>query len=315
MSPFRILGSRALLPIALGIVMSAAAFAQSTGPKSGLEGALNAFKAGEWKKSAQIAADVPADSKDFARAQYVCGEAMIVMGDGSNAEQCFLRVLEKNANAEPAAVGLGRALAAQSKNDEAEKALERAVKMDAKDPLAVLALGQLHLQMKKTKEAKAELAGAFALDPKNPSVVRGWCEWLWAENDNAGSLKAAQDLAKALPKHPMGPFLEAIALERDGKDKKAIDAYEDALARDPNFLDAHKNLAILCHTRNPMYTDAERTQKALEHYKKYFDLGGKDPELLQLYQQFKGFMDQYQGGGGDKGKDDKSGGAEKPKKK
>lgn len=271
--------------------------------------ALTAFKAGEWQKAATISANVRPDSKEFARAQYVCGESLLILGDAPNAEGCFLRVLEKNATAVPAAVGLGRALAAQSKNEEAEQALMRAVKMDAKDATAALALGQVHLALKKTKEAKTELTTAFELDPKNPSVVRGYCEWLWAENDNAKAAKIAADLSKSQPKHPMGPFLEALALERDRKDAKAIEAYEEALKRDPNFLDAHKNLAILCHTQNPMYTDATRTKKALEHYERYFALGGKDPELENLYKQFKGFMDEYMKGGGDKG----NGGGEKGK--
>jgi tetratricopeptide (TPR) repeat protein len=145
--------------------------------------------------------------------------------------------------------------------------------------------------MKKTAEAKSEIGAAYQLDPKNPAVVRGWCEWLFTENDNAKALKVAADLSKSQPKHPMGPFLEGLALERDGKDGKAIDAYEEALKRDPNFLDAHKNLAILCHTRNPMYQDMGRTEKALAHYERYFSLGGKDPELEQAYKQFKGFYD------------------------
>ncbi len=314
MQSFRTCSARALLPVVFGLVTAAAAFAQTTGAASGLDGAMTAFKAGEWKKSADIAGKVAADSADYLKAQYVRGEALLVLGDAPSAETAFANVLEKHDKAEPAAVGLGRALAAQSKDDEAEKALESAIKMDPKDPMAVLAMGQLHLKMKKTKEAKSELGAAFGMDPKNPTVVRGWCEWLWAENDNASALKAAQGLAKALPKHPMGPFLEAMAQERDGKDKLAIESYEAALALDPNFLDAHKNLAILCHTRNPMYTDEERTKKALEHYKKYFDLGGKDPELQNLYAQFKGFMDQMGGSsGGDTGKD--KGKGEKGKKK
>jgi tetratricopeptide (TPR) repeat protein len=100
--------------------------------------------------------------------------------------------------------------------------------------------------------------------------VKGWCEWLFAENDNMKALKVAGELSKSQPKHPLGPFLEGIAFERDGKDRKAIAAYEEALKRDANFLDAHKNLAILCHTQNPMYTDEARTKKALEHYERYF---------------------------------------------
>lgn len=255
--------------------------------------ALAALKAGEWKKAVEIASAVKADSPEFARAQYVCGEAALVLGDAQAAEASFRAVLQKNASATPALIGLGRALTLSAKYPEAEEALVRAVKLDDKDPLAILALGQTHLAMKKTKEAKSEIGAAYALDPTHPLVVRGWCEWLFAENDNAKALKVAADLSKSQPKHPLGPFLEGLALEREGKDKKAIAAYEEALKRDANFLDAHKNLAILCHTQNPVYTDAERTQKSLEHYERYFALGGKDPELEHAYQQFKGFYEEY----------------------
>jgi tetratricopeptide (TPR) repeat protein len=296
MESFRMYATRALLPVAFGLVAAAASFAQSTGAAEGVEGAMAAFKAGEWKKCAEIAGKVSADSKDYLKAQYVLGETLLVMGDAAGAETAFMIVLEKKEKAGPAAVGVGRALMAQQKLGEAEQALTAALKMDAKDPLALMAMGQVHLAMKKTKEAKAELRQAFDLDPKNPLVVRGWCEWLWTENDVAGALKAAQDLTKALPKHPMGPFLEGMALERDNKDQKALEAYEKALQLDPNFLDAHKNLAILCHTRNPTYQDMERTKKSLAHYEKYFELGGKDPELEKIYRTVKKFMDPYLGG-------------------
>jgi predicted Zn-dependent protease len=170
------------------------------------------------------------------------------------------------------------------------------MKADPKDVSAKLAVGAVHVKLNKLKEAKVELGDAYALEPKNPAVVQGWCDYLWAESDNAKAAQVAANLTKSLPKHPMGPFLEAIAYERDNKDKKAIEAYEEALKRDPNFLDAHKNLAILCHTRNPMYQDMERTDKSLEHYERYFALGGKDPELENIYKQFKGFMDGYRKG-------------------
>jgi hypothetical protein len=69
-------------------------------------------------------------------------------------------------------------------------------------------------------------------------------------------------------------------------------AYEKAISLDDAFLDAHKNLAILCLTDNPTYQDRERTAKAMKHFQRYFDLGGKDPTLEQSYRQIKGFLDQ-----------------------
>jgi tetratricopeptide (TPR) repeat protein len=259
----------------------------------GLDEALVALKAGEWKRASEIAGAVKSDSAEFAKAQYVRGEACLVLGESELAAESFRRVLERNANATPALIGLGRALAAAARYAEAEETIGKALKLDPKDPLALLAIGTTHLAMKKTKEAKAEISAAYELDPKNPLVVRGWCEWLFAENDNARALKVAMDLGKSQPKHPLGPFLEGLALERDGKDSKAIAAYEEALKRDANFLDAHKNLAILCHTKNPMYTDAARSEKALAHYERYFALGGRDAELEQAYRQFKSFYDDY----------------------
>lgn len=282
----------------VAIVLAAGARAQK------LEDALAAFRAGKWSEAALVGANVPESSPDFAKAQYLLGETFLVVGDAANAADCFERVLARRAEAVPALVGLGRAQLALEKLDDAVTTLRRAVELDPKDARAHLALGRAQLAAKHEKEAQAEFESAFATAPKDPEVVRGWCEWLWSKNDDARAQKAAQDLAKALPKHPMGPFLDALCLERAGKDSAAIEAYEEALKRDDTFLDAHKNLAILCHTRNPIYSDAVRTQKSLDHYARYFALGGKDPELEQIYAQFKGFMDEFMksSGGSRKGK-------------
>ena len=260
---------------------------------SEVEKALTEMKAGRWKQALEVAGAVKAESSEFARAQYVCGETYLVLGDAKLAEASFRAVLGKKPDAAPAIVGLGRALTLGDKAEEAVTVLADVVRRDASDAMALLALGQAHLALKKAREAKLELGKAYELEPTNPEVARGWVEYLFTENDLAKASKVAQDLGKALPAHAMGPFLEGLALERDHKDSKALEAYELALKRDPNFLDAHKNLAILCHTQNPLYQDTERTQKALEHYERYFALGGKDDELKHVYEQFKSFYEAY----------------------
>ena len=122
-----------------------------------------------------------------------------------------------------------------------------------------------------TGYARSYTARINALRPKLERAAH----WL-ADNSHPAAVLAQQDAYSS--RH----FLTGYALEK-------------ALALDASFLDAHKNLAILCHTRNPLYTDEVRTKKALEHYAKYFELGGQDKELESSYAQFKAFMDEYLG--------------------
>lgn len=261
------------------------------------EKALAAFKAGQWKEVFAAAEAVPAGALDRPRALYLAGEARLVVGQAAEAETAFRAVVEARPGAVPARVGLARALTAQDKLDEAEKLLTVLAKSESKDASVRHALGELHLRANKPEKARKTLAEICALEPKNTSFARSYCDALWALKDDAAATKVAEQLAKDLPKHPMGLFLLAVTQERLGQDGKAIESYEKALALDLSFLDAHKNLAILCHTRNPTYQDAVRTEKSLAHYAKYFELGGRDPELQQSYQQFKGFMEAYFGQG------------------
>ena len=40
-----------------------------------------------------------------------------------------------------------------------------------------------------------------------------------------------------------------------------------------------------------LYQNAERTKKAMEHFKKYVELGGKDEKLKEIYGSMKAFLD------------------------
>ena len=126
--------------------------------------------------------------------------------------------------------------------------------------------------------------------------ARALAEFHLRQGDAEAAGRAAEVHAKADPKSAMGPFLRGLALDRLGKGKEAIEAYESAIAKDPKFLDAHKNLAILCITDNPVYSNRERTKNAFDHFAKYFELGGRDEELRRTYETIKGFLE---GQGGD----------------
>jgi len=246
--------------------------------------AMKLFEAGEYGKAAEAAEKVPAEDPLHARARYLAGESRLALGEAEAAEAHFRAALEKKPDAVPAQTGLGRALLARGRADEALPVLEKAVKADGKDVGARRALGECLAVKGKGPEARKELEAAQKLDPKDPLTARALAELLLKQGDAEAAGRAAEVHAKADPKSAMGPFLRGLALDRLGKGKEAIEAYEAAIAKDPKFLDAHKNLAILCITDNPVYSNRPRTEKAFEHFKRYFELGGKDEELRKTYE-------------------------------
>ena len=84
--------------------------------------------------------------------------------------------------------------------------------------------------------------------------------------------------------------------ERAGEYNDAIKLYQKALKLDDTFLDAHKNLAILCIAQNPMYKDKKRTDLAMKHFAEYRKLGGRDTKVIQIHETLKKFVHQFTGG-------------------
>ena len=226
--------------LALGLGTSARA-----DEKPPLEQALEAFAKGEYERAVELASQVPEDADDHPRARYLAGEAHLKLEQATEAERAFRAVLEARPRAVPAMVGLGRALEAQGKAEEAEKLYRDAIAADRKHADAKLALGELQMRQDKLGKARSTLRAAYRLAPGNPFCARALTEVLIRGGDVRGAEKVAKDFARARPDHPMGHFLRGLVLERRGKIEEAIASYEEAIALDERFLDAHKNLAIL----------------------------------------------------------------------
>lgn len=273
--------------LAFGL-FAASAFASADDP---LVAAMDAYKSGDYEKAAELASAVPADDPGRLRAAYVLGEANLLLAKWVGAEKAFREVLEKKANSVPALVGLGRAQTGGGSAGEAIVTLEKAAKLDAKDAGARRALGEARLANGDADKARTDLEAAVKLDPKDPLASRALVELLIKSDKVDAAAKEAERIAKAVPEHPMGHFLHGYVLDRQGRDKDAVEEYEKAIAKDDKFLDAHKNLAILCVARNPSYGDKERTKKAMQHFERYFALGGKDQALKDAYEQIKAFLE------------------------
>lgn len=275
----------------------ASPWTSTAGAAGALDDALAAMKRGEYPRVLEIAAEVPAEHADYARVQYVAGETYLAVGDAKSAGQAFARTLERRPEAVPALLGLGRSLLVRAELAEAETHLGAALELAPEDPAAKRAFGELRLAQGEVEEARELLSAVYELDPSDPQSVRA----LFELHLRAGELDPADALvvrfAKKHKKHPLGPCLQGVVLERRGEPERAIAAYERALELDERYLDAHKNLAILGHTLSDTYRIQARNELALAHYERYFALGGRDPALERVYQQMKSFLQPATDGG------------------
>lgn len=289
----------ALASLILAPFSSAAPAAEAGAPSARLESALEkavaAFEAGEYSVVLEVVAEAPEDAPEAAKLAYLAGETQLLLGNATEAESAFRRVLATRPEAVPAQVGLARALTSQGELEKARAILVETLKAEPKDLGAKTAMGRLLAREKKYDEALKELARATKLDPGNPFTARARVEVMLLADKAPKAASVSRAFVKARPEHPMGYFLLAVVLERDGEDREAIEQYQKALAKDPNFLDAHKNLAILCHTLSNTYQDKERTKLAFAHYERYFGLGGSDKDLRAMYDNLLRFKKQILG--------------------
>jgi len=261
---------------------------------SALDQATAAFQKGAYKEVVAFA-QAQASPADAPRLAYLAGEAQLALGAPQEAEASFRAVLKERPRAIPAQVGLGRAQLAQDKLAEAETTLAAALAAAPKDVGALTAHGLLASLLGRAEEARKQLALAYELDAANALTVRGYVEVLLRANDTLAAADVIERFEKAHPKHPLGPFLLAWTMEIDGEDEQALEHYQLALERDADFLDAHKNLAILCHTLSNTYQVRERVELAYAHYERYFELGGKDAALQAMFADLVKFKDRILG--------------------
>lgn len=254
-----------------------------------VEAALKLAGEGKFSDALDVAKAVPDTAATYLKARYVVGEIELLLGDPVAAKEAFEIVVAKKPTA-AALAGVGRALLASGDAAGAVAPLEKAVAADAKTARYRAWLGIARVRSEATLEGRKDLEAASKLDAADVDVVRAMVEDRLLADDGAGADKAVAAFIKAKKDHPFGPFLRGLVLDKTGKFDEAIAAYQKAIALDPGFLDARRNLAIVCVTQNPGYKDEKRTKIALEQLAAYVKLGGREPSLRRLAEELPGYL-------------------------
>ena len=257
---------------------------------SGVDAAMKFVEAGKFVEALDAAKAVPDTDATYGKARYIVGEMELVMGDSTAALEAFEAVIAKKPTSAAALAGAGRSKLAAKDSAGAVTYFEKAVAADAKTARYRAWLGLARVGADGATEGRKDLAAAEKLDAADVEVARAVVEALIDLNDIPGAEKAVAAFSKARKDHPFAPFLGALVADKNAKYDDAITLYEKAIALDPNFLDARRNLAIVCVTQNPSYTNAKRTKIALEQLAAYVRLGGRDASLKTLAEQLPQFV-------------------------
>lgn len=170
------------------------------------------------------------------------GIAAFQKGNFEGAREAYVRVLKVEPNNLAALVNLGAAEYRMGNLAEAETLLKRSLKIKQDNPTAWLNLGIVYLELDQPMQALAAIAQAVVHAPNDP-VARNYL---------------------------------GVAAGRN----RWFDAAEAELRRavelQPDYADAHFNLAVFCLERDPPAVELAR-----RHYQRARDLGAEPDPLIE----------------------------------
>jgi len=185
-------------------------------------------------------------------------------GDLKPPQQMELRRLAARASLSPLPMLQMEAalLFAENKFDEALNILKKLEKAGRASPDFYIQLARTCLSLKRLKEAERHFQTALRLDADHAYAHFGLAQIRLAQRRNFEAAGAALTSVSLLYHHPAAHFCLGVALHRLGKTGRAVEALRVCVAQNPNFLPAHRRLAMIYQNR------LKKPEKAKEHREK-----------------------------------------------
>jgi tetratricopeptide (TPR) repeat protein len=187
---------------------------------------------------------------------YMLGLSAWKSGDLTKSEQAFEKALSVDPQHVKSLVNLSRVLIEQKRHDEAVQRLSRAAEIDPESTEVYRLLGRAYLAQEKTDEAVSVYRRAIELNELDAWSMNN-LGLIFLETGRAG--EALPLLTKAAELRPEVPAFNnnlGMALEHMGDFGAAATAYKAALAADPGYAKAKRNLERV----EAIQTDSEETK-------------------------------------------------------
>jgi len=171
-------------------------------------------------------------------------------------------------------VGLGKVLLAKNNVNEAKAQFFKAASVAQNKNAEVMrrtAEAWLSTDNKNPDEAITQINNAIKLEPKNAEnyIILGDAQLEKNPTEGGGPIKSYQMATTLNPKSARGILREGKLYQRGRNYNLALEKYKAALAIDPTFAPAYREIAEL-------YYLAGQNAKSIENWKKYLELNNSD---------------------------------------
>ncbi len=139
--------------------------------------------------------------------------------------------------------------AANGNFEEAVGHMDNAATASSSNPMFHNQLGNFYLALKRSLDAEKSFSKALSIDDLNETALLGMCR-CFLQRENAQSAVEFGRQAIGVKYHfPVGHFYLAEAYALQGEVESAVDSYHQALAQNPNFIEAHERLEKIYKTK------------------------------------------------------------------
>ncbi len=152
--------------------------------------------------------------------------------------------------------------------DKAAADYEQILQRDPNNPLALANLAAIELEENKTADADKHIQAALVQAPNDAFNLTVLGRVKFEEGDDDAALDALSRASKLDPQNPRILNFLGVALAQKGLRVQAETAFRQAIQIDPEYGDAHKNLAIVYLSAHPPAVELARW-----HYEKALAAG------------------------------------------
>jgi tetratricopeptide (TPR) repeat protein len=195
-------------------------------------------------------------------------------GELDSANIMYSKGVELNPTSPLNYVGLGKVLLAKGNVNDAKAQFFKAASVaQNKNPEVMRQTAEAWLvtDNKNPDEAITQINNAIKIDPKNAEnyILLGDAQLEKNPTDGSTPIKSYQQATTLNPKSAKGILREGKLYQRGRNYPLALEKYRAALAQDPTFAPAYREIAEL-------YFLAQQNAKSIENWKKYLELNNSD---------------------------------------